>query len=196
MQKLFENWRKYLNEGMKQADELGYVVINDGGNDRIRFLMYGIARNDQEEYGPLLGHMWCTRLDWDGEDDDEKDHSIDCDDDVWVVTMVNAQKGFGPLLYDIALEWITDERRGVMMSGGHGETTGDVTTDAAKVWQYYFKNRSDVKKVKDPRCSDVLSPWILENPQLKPYHEALMHVYYKSKDILYDLEYDNKVEYD
>jgi hypothetical protein len=30
---------------------------------------------------------------------------------------------------------------------------------------------------------------------LKPYHDALMHVYYKGKDVLYDLEYDDKVEY-
>jgi len=30
---------------------------------------------------------------------------------------------------------------------------------------------------------------------LKPYLEALMHVYYKDKDILYDLEDEEKIEY-
>ena len=187
MKKLFENWREYLQEGSKQAADVGYVLVVDGGEDFIRIILY-----DDRENLDMFGNMFIALLDW---EEDEKDQSIDCGSDVWVVANVHAQDGFGPLLYDIALEYIYNERDGVMMSGGHGETTGDVTVEAAKVWQFYFKNRSDVHKDKDPRCSDILSPWILENPQLKPYHEALMHVYYKDKDVLHDLEDEDKIEY-
>jgi len=195
MQKLFENWRRYLQEGSKQAADVGYVVLHKGGtysmgpagNDSIQIELY-----DGRESLNRIGNMFLVLLDW---DEEEEDQSIDCGNDVWVVASVKAQQGFGPLLYDIALEYIYNERRGVIMSGGHGETTGDVTVEAARVWHFYFKNRNDVHKDKDPRCSDVLSPWILKNPQLKPYHEALMHVYYKDKDIILELEEEGKIEY-
>ena len=189
MKILFENWRSYLQEDMKQAVDIERALIVDEG-DFLRIMISG--RRDADDRARTLGRMFCALLDW---NEDTEDQSINCGSDVWVVTSVNADQGFGPLLYDIALEYIDEVHHGVMMSGGHGETTGDVTVEAAKVWQYYFKNRNDVHKVKHPRCSEVLSPWILKNPQLKPYYEALMHVYYKSKDVLYDLEDEDKIEY-
>ena len=195
MKLLLENWRSYLKEGMKRAEDIGHAVVEDERH-RIIIKIYNSRVDDRPQ---KIGQIYCMLLDddnpeWDEEDRIE-DQSIECYNDVWVVGNVNAKQGFGPLLYDMALEYIYDERGGVMMSGGHGESTGDVKEAAAKVWQYYFKNRSDVYKVKDHRCSDILSPWILKNPQLKPYLEALMHVYYKDKDILYDLEDEEKIEY-
>lgn len=54
-------------------------------------------------------------------------------------------KGFGPLLYDIALEYITNYKNGKAGSS-HGINGISSSPSAQKVWEYYYKNRPDVEK--------------------------------------------------
>ena len=192
--KSYLNENKDLNEGIKSHEEVGFIIV-DEDDDNLKIEIF----DDENIYA---GHIWCTRFDWEEDDDYYNDQSFDCDDkdefkDVWVVTSVAATdigSGYGPLLYDLALEWVTSQLGGVMMSGGHGETTGTVKPAAAKVWQYYFNNRNDVGRRQIPGCSDVLSKWVLDDDKLKSYHEALKYVYTKDWDILADLDFDDKIK--
>ena len=49
-----------------------------------------------------------------------------------------AASGWGPLLYDVAIEWATQNAGGLIAD----RTT--VSDDAESVWGYYMQNRSDV----------------------------------------------------
>jgi hypothetical protein len=57
-------------------------------------------------------------------------------------------KGFGPLLYDIALEFITNYRNGIMLST-YGNAEGPITPRAENIWKQYYLNRNDVDKIDD-----------------------------------------------
>jgi hypothetical protein len=70
----------------------------------------------------------------DGFIDVEREH--DCD--YWHVSKVEANHGWGPFLYDIAMELVTGN--GQMLRSGNGP----VTRDARAVWDYYFTKRPDV----------------------------------------------------
>jgi len=56
----------------------------------------------------------------------------------YVIFQSEATKGYGPLLYDLAIE----------IAGNHGVTAdrGSVSSDASNVWEYYYKNRNDITK--------------------------------------------------
>lgn len=60
-------------------------------------------------------------------------------DGAWVISTTNATHGWGPMLYDIAMEWAT-------MHGGKGLTPDrdSVSPDARRVWKYYLQSRQDV----------------------------------------------------
>lgn len=55
-------------------------------------------------------------------------------------------KGFGPLLYDIAIEFITNYLKGIAIST-YGNNAGGTSERAQNVWRYYYKERKDVKKI-------------------------------------------------
>jgi len=61
-------------------------------------------------------------------------------DNLWYVGLSKATKGYGPRLYDVAMEAVTE--KGAMLTSDRSM----VSADAQKVWAYYFKNRGDVKK--------------------------------------------------
>jgi len=55
------------------------------------------------------------------------------------VSYVEASSGWGPLLYDCAIEWAT------MKAGGLIPDRVAVSDEARDVWSYYMNNRPDVK---------------------------------------------------
>ena len=57
----------------------------------------------------------------------------------FMISWAAATDGYGPLLYDVAMEVAT------LFGGGLVSDRTIVSTDAQKVWNYYFKNRSDVE---------------------------------------------------
>lgn len=61
--------------------------------------------------------------------------------DVWRVTNVKADKGYGPLLYGLAMQYAT-QRGSCLSSDPHGSTS----PDAQRVWDR-FAERSDVEVV-------------------------------------------------
>ena len=59
---------------------------------------------------------------------------------IYTVQSAGATDGFGPKLYDIVMEAVT--ANGSMLTSDRHS----VSDDAYRVWNYYFKNRGDVKK--------------------------------------------------
>jgi len=55
------------------------------------------------------------------------------------VSMVEASDGWGPLLYDCAIEWAT------IQAGGLIPDRVSVSDEARDVWDYYLNKRTDVK---------------------------------------------------
>ena len=64
------------------------------------------------------------------------------------VTHAHAKGGFGPLLYDVAIE----------ITGGLTPDRADVSDEARQGWDYYEKNRSDVNKEQLDDLDNELTP--------------------------------------
>lgn len=56
----------------------------------------------------------------------------------WMVRNSRAKGGFGPMLYDIAVEYATDKGSGLISD------RGTVSNKARAVWEFYLENRNDV----------------------------------------------------
>jgi hypothetical protein len=145
MKLLFENWRKYvLTEGMKTVDDLlnfkdeefpdeelkiyirvreegnityiSYASIDDRGriynlgyNDAINGRI-GIIPSEHKENGPCAG--------------------------AWQVFWSSATPGWGPLLYDIAIEYATLNGNGLIPD------RKEVSKNARRVWDKYVNSRT------------------------------------------------------
>ena len=84
----------------------------------------------------------------------------------WEINNSNARSGYGPLLYDLAMEVA------ISMKGGVGITSDsvDVSNSAIGVWEHYFMSRPDVKKIELPT-------YAINKVKMKS--EALRYYYYK-----------------
>jgi hypothetical protein len=87
----------------------------------------------------------------------------------YMISFSRAPKGFGPLLYDIALEYAG--KNGIVPD------RANVSDQALKIWNYYYNNRSDIEKksLENTDCSTESSK-NLSIEQAK----VLNSVYYKS----------------
>lgn len=116
-------------------------------------------------------------------------------DGVYIVTSAKAKDGFGPLLYDVALELAGD--------AGLKPDPLDVSDDASGVWKHYATQRSDVKSeplVDTHEFDLVMPPDRAANPE---QNEHLSHRYIKTdnstiqgltdQDKFIKLESDSKV---
>ena len=142
MKLIFENWRKYLSEGMKTADDFVknlsmYVVIEPGeeasGVEK-SFLVY-YADNEK---GGFIG--WKSEIQ--GEirlEPVQLGPDYPCEN-AYMVAYSDATKGWGPLLYDVAMEFAT------ITKGGLVSDRSIVSDDAYEVWSYYHNGRKDVSK--------------------------------------------------
>ena len=79
------------------------------------------------------------------------DHYGNCSG-AWMVASSEAMKGWGPLLYDVAIEYST------MRGGGLSPDRTMVSDEAKRVWDYYLKNRSDVTAHQLDNLEDELTP--------------------------------------
>ena len=67
-------------------------------------------------------------------------------DNLYSIGLSRATKGYGPKLYDIVMEAVTS--KGGMLTSDRSLVSGD----ARNVWDFYFKNRPDVRKTPlDPK---------------------------------------------
>jgi hypothetical protein len=68
------------------------------------------------------------------------------------VSSLIREEGWGPMLYDVAMEYATSKGSGLMSD------RSDVSSDAFGVWQYYADQRGDVEKVQMDDVDDRLTP--------------------------------------
>jgi hypothetical protein len=75
-------------------------------------------------------------------------------DMAWKITGSEAKAGWGPLLYDVAMEVATIKGNGLMAD------RDSVSPSAHKVWDHYLANRFDVQNHQLDNLSDELTPTI------------------------------------
>lgn len=142
MKLLLENWREYLLiEGMMTVDDLPDDVT-------IRIVQKG--RKVAIQYADLRGrwrrkdtHEAPWGVVWLQPDDSENTQSAAVGGDgpcgnAWRVVNTIVSSGWGPLLYDVAIEYATAH------GGGLTPDRGSVSAEAEAVWEYYLNKRSDV----------------------------------------------------
>jgi hypothetical protein len=148
MKLLFENWRGYLlNEGMKTVDDLPegvYIAIKktQGG-----FSVYYSDKDGRRTPPTRAGQEVVVphgKIMFGPTDQNIDGNCLNA----FVVFGSKADNRWGPLLYDIAIEWATERGSGLIAD------RGIVSPEARAVWDYYLNKRSDVYAVqlddKDP----------------------------------------------
>jgi len=153
MKLLLENWREYLlnedeDKGMKTVDDLlkkdVYIAIK-----KIQFGLAVYYSDKDGDITPMARAGQTTgqpygRVKFGPSDLDVDGNCLDA----FVVFGSKADKGWGPLLYDIAIEWATEKGSGLIAD------RSSVSGEARAVWDYYLNKRSDVQAVqlddKDP----------------------------------------------
>jgi len=116
-----------LTEAMKMPSDLSdsmYVLIEDTFTG-----YFEITINDYAEAYPHDGVIAELQV---------KKSRLPCDN-AWEIIGAFAEGGFGPMVYDIAMEYVGSE--GLMCD------RSSVSDEAARVWDYYLSNRSDVRAV-------------------------------------------------
>lgn len=123
MSLLREYIRALLTEAARRPDDLpdGWMVYVDNVGEEYRIELVG---NDLSigslTFGPVgKGYGECLGA--------------------YKVHMSHAEHGWGPLLYDVAMEAAS------MVSSGLVPDRNDVSPEARKVWQYYYNNRPDIE---------------------------------------------------
>lgn len=132
MKQLMESWRKFLNEGIdpriqKQIDNLPdnvMILISDEESLGVK-ISYESAEGSR--FSPLFGEVEIENM-----------GGGPCSG-AWKVMYASAEKGWGPLLYEVAIEWASQN------GGGLTSDRRSVSKKAAAVWDKYLK-RTDVSK--------------------------------------------------
>lgn len=149
MKLILENWKKFslLSEGMKMPKDLpeGVFVTIVDNDPHFRFYYSGEYGEELQENAEVFGSVMISRV---SEDLD----GGKCHGGMTVVETKPTKNGWGPLLYDVALEFATKNSNGLMSD------RSDVTDDAAAVWQKYLYTRSDVEKKQMDNKEDELTP--------------------------------------
>ena len=141
MKELLTEWRKFINENyvdpriQKQVAALidgGYAIeINEmrGPSTRFKIIRLDYPRDEQRLLS--LGYVVIGR----SQDDDGK-----CLD-AWSVygSQAKQNKGLGPLLYEIALEWSSQNGGGLMADRSM------VSDEALAVWDKYYRTRPEIR---------------------------------------------------
>ncbi len=109
-------------KGLKDIERFNYQVVLEGDSS----LCFIIVIDRREE---AVAEIQIRRVD---------------DTDVWQVKSSSAQRGWGPFVYDLALEFI------YIMDDGDGSLTPDrdtVSASAKRVWDFFLKRRRDVQSI-------------------------------------------------
>lgn len=127
----------------KDLPEGAYVTILDTDPD---FYFYYSDEYGQElqEGTEIFGSVMISRV--------STNLDGNCFKGMTVVETKDTKSGWGPLLYDIALEFATQNSNGLMSD------RSTVTDAAANVWQKYLDTRSDVKAVQMDNMENELTP--------------------------------------
>jgi hypothetical protein len=142
MKKIFEQWREFLTEG-------AYTITDLPPDTGVRIQRLGTHRAEisyisDNPDSTIKGEIIIARP------------SNPCSN-AWAIQWANASDGWGPLLYDIAIEWATWEAGGLMPD------RGSVSKDAREIWKYYLNNRSDVQSYQLDDLENTLTPEYEDN---------------------------------
>jgi hypothetical protein len=142
MKLLLENWRRYLlTEGMMTVDDLPddvYIRIEKEGTHEAA-IKYVDRQGNQRKSTTHPAPWGIVRI------QSNKSKSIQASGptdgpcgEAWRVSQSGAATGWGPLLYDVAMEYAS------MNGGGLTPDRGSVSPAAKSVWHYYLNNRTNV----------------------------------------------------
>jgi len=129
---LREYIRELLSEAAANMESLerasAYIVVEDDGD--VIDIFYSDKDGEERAVGvnPPFGSITIMKPD---------EGTGPCSD-AYTILFSEASKGWGPLLYDVAIEIAT------MRGGGLTPDRGTVSPEARNIWNYYFTNRSDV----------------------------------------------------
>tara|TARA_B000000557_G_C20812929_1_gene461269 strand:+ start:3941 stop:4633 length:693 start_codon:yes stop_codon:yes gene_type:complete len=145
MKLLFENWRRYLTEAAASPQDLAdknyHIKFNEVGDDYVNWVLMHQDKHGLYEAGSI--HIQRTEY--------GRKQNGPCLD-AWMIEAVDAPDGFGPLMYDVAMEWATQNGSGLMPD------RYDVSGDAREVWRYYISHRSDVTNSQLDDLKNTLTP--------------------------------------
>ena len=144
MKLILENWNKFLNEAAMGMDDLPpdtVVVVNERNNSETEIYYSSLSEmgsTDTKPYGRIII---------------EAPFPAGTCDGAWNVANSDADQGWGPMLYDIAIEWATQNANGLMSD------RSSVEQEAENVWNFYLKNRKDVTahQVGDENCDQEVA---------------------------------------
>jgi len=157
MKLLFENWRKYLTEeesGMKTVENLEkediYILARRSGLTEIgvEFVYAGVDR-----HGTPYALNYSDAVSGEVEIAPSGYEEVDgpCDN-AWQVKYTSAVDKWGPLLYDVAIEYATMHGNGLISD------REEVSPQARRVWDYYLDRRADVGNHQLDDMEDTLTP--------------------------------------
>jgi GNAT superfamily N-acetyltransferase len=140
MKELLTEWRKFINENyvdpriQKQMAALvdgGYAIEINSYSNMTRFKIIRLDYPRDEQRLLSLGYVAIGR----SQHDDGK-----CLD-AWSIYASQAKqnKGLGPLLYEIALEWSSQNGGGLMADRSM------VSDEALSVWDKYYRTRPEIR---------------------------------------------------
>ena len=130
--------RKYIRELLKEGMHPNISnMIKRAKKEGMRLELHADGVMLKDEDGFMIGHInWKTRAD-----------AGECLG-AQIVGYSSAPDGYGPLLYDTAIE----------ATGGLTPDRGSVSSDARSVWSFYDEDRSDVIKAQLDNPYNALTP--------------------------------------
>jgi len=142
MKRLFENWKRYLEEDQVYEAALG---MGKGGLAELGDMVFEIEK-DGEDYiiHAKNGEQYLGEVVLDSQ-------HLNCGIYMTHSGIDNPKSGkFGPFLYDLAIEFGSILETGVTSShapsGIRDENAESKKTYAINVWTYYYNKRTDVRK--------------------------------------------------
>ena len=150
MKLLFENWRKYLTEAARNVEDLVaytedgpvYITIKPDVEDIL--IVYTDAEGEERPFDPK-GGILITPI--------TEDWGYPCDG-AYSVMGSGVSNKWGPLLYDVAMEYATIHGNGLVAD------REIVSPQARAVWDYYLDNRGDVDHHQLDDLKNTLTPEI------------------------------------
>lgn len=163
MKKLFETFQNFITEaamGLEDVVEQDLIVYYEEKSDGdLRFFLSkrGSTQDLAEieiQYLPTSRPPFNVTARMDA--DDKTDTYGECLRG-WQVIWSQAEHGYGPFIYDVAMEYAS--------ANGFGLTCDRavVSKDAFNIWQYYLEKRTDVKSVQMDDLKNTLTPTEKDN---------------------------------
>jgi hypothetical protein len=152
--RIIKNNKQVINEAMKGPDQLpaNYVVtINDGGTYvEVSYKALYNDPNSERIYGELVA---------------EEMSSATCVEKTYEIMSSGAARGWGPMLYDVMMEYLTNRKKASLTSD-----RAMVSAAAKNVWDFYLNSRSDVEKIRMDISDDSLE-YIYGSKRMAPFKQ-------------------------